>query len=156
MAAGCKESCTQNGQKRCQIGTPASTQTCNGVYWQDPVPCALGKDYCDPNNNCVACLTDPHCTGPTNKYCVGYSCVQCKTNNDCGGSTPVCVNNACIAGCLKASDCGTNPCKTYACSATGACSDTNVAAATPCSPTGGGSGLCNGAGTCVAAELLAA
>lgn len=61
--------------------------------------CAPRK--CDPNLGCVACTTDPDCTG-VNKFCVRGSCEACRTNTDCGVAAPVCspVDNRCHLSCI--------------------------------------------------------
>lgn len=49
-----------------------------------------------PSGQCVACLTDDHCSADVEKpLCVATECVECRTSTDCADPTPNCVDNQC-------------------------------------------------------------
>jgi hypothetical protein len=96
-------------------GSDSNTSSCG--------ECTAPRPFCDPNNECVQCLTSANCTST--------------------GTAPVCDQEVC-RGCTAHSECSSN-----ACLPDGACGDdSTVAYVDPVNGVDGGNKDCNAATPC--------
>jgi hypothetical protein len=105
-------------------GSDSNTSSCG--------ECTAPRPFCDPNNECVQCITTPDC--------------------DATGTAPVCDQEVC-RGCTAHSECASN-----ACLPNGACgTDDDVAYVDPVMGVDGGNKDCNKATPCksIAAAIAA-
>jgi hypothetical protein len=59
--------------------------------------CDGGNRHCDAAlEMCFECVTDDHCAGGENPFCIGHECEECRTDADCTDpENPMCRENQC-------------------------------------------------------------
>lgn len=102
--AASRSACIEGNCEVCRDNSDCALGETCGVNFECSVTCTSDAACTDgdashcsvPSGQCVACLTDDHCSADVdNPFCVATECVECRTNADCADPTPNCVDNQC-------------------------------------------------------------